>query len=77
MKGGLIIYQKPPYHLKLKIIYQTQFKLSNAIKTPYIVNAGIIPNSDFVATVINLNENEALYFNDAKIASKGKWNNKS
>ena len=48
-----------------------QFKCIERNKDSITVNAGIIPNNDFVATVINLNENEALYFNDAKIAFKG------
>ena len=53
-----------------------QFKCIESNKDSIVVNAGIIPNSDFVATVINLNKDEALYINDEKVAYKGKANTK-
>ena len=53
-----------------------QFKCIESNKDSIIVNAGIIPNSDFVATVINLNKDEALYVNDEKVAYKGNANTK-
>jgi len=48
-----------------------QFDCRDATKESIIVNAGIIPNHEFVATIINLNDDEALYFNELKVAYKG------
>ena len=57
---------------KTKDYLSKQFDCIAPTKKSIIVNAGIIPNSEFVATVINLNDDEALYFNEVKVAYKGK-----
>jgi UDP-N-acetylglucosamine diphosphorylase/glucosamine-1-phosphate N-acetyltransferase len=64
---------------ELEIGFITESYLNNkytAVETPITVHGNVIPNEDFIAAILNLNENECLIHNNDIVAVKGNPINK-